>query len=195
MNPLPRLLATAAHVLDQVGELAPVMVTCNADQTLLPPLTLAPASLGMDIDAQTEIVHTVATAMGWPTNHLLDYQAWTATGKVDGVEVQAIAAPVRGSSSEPLVRTGEATTAEHAQLLRDLTDWAATVPTGIKALEVAEDLHHPDARFRARLVLPVGMAPSRVAELVLPVPDDGWSGYRGDGVLPTGHTLTISTGM
>jgi hypothetical protein len=114
-HPLPALLTAAAHVLDQVGELPPVMVTCNANETLLPPLTFTPASLGMAQDDQDRVVHTVAAAMGWSARHLAaPGDGWVADGRVDGIEAQVLAAPLRSDTGEPMVRTTNATTAEHA---------------------------------------------------------------------------------
>jgi hypothetical protein len=112
---------------------------------------------------------------------------------VDGVEVQVLAAPRRGI--DPEIRVSEVTTAEHAALLGDLVDWSATIPDQSKVLEVAEDLQHPGAGFRARLVLPDGADPAWVADAVMVATAERWGGYRGEGILPTGHALTISTGI
>lgn len=189
------LLTVAARVLDRAGDLPPVTVTCSPSERFLPPVTVTPASLAMADDDQADIARTVASRMGWPLRPLSEGDGWISTGTVDGVEVQAIAAPLSGgTSSEALTRATDVTTAEHAELLRTLVDWSASLPTKVMALEVTEELHGT-GRFKARLVLPVGSDVSRVSELVMPVPADGWSGYRGSGVLPTGHALTISVGI
>lgn len=187
------LLTVAARVLDRAGELPPVTIVCRPAEAVLPQLVLTPASLGMSEEDQSAVVTAVASGMGWPWHSLAGGDGWTSTGTVDGVQVQALAAPLSGCSSEPPARSTDVTTAEHAELLRALIDWSASLPKESKALEVAEDLHGT-GRFTARLVLPAGTDVSRISELVMPVPDDGWSGYRGSGVLPTGHALTVSVG-
>jgi hypothetical protein len=169
------------------------MVVCTPREEILAPVTLTPAGSGMAADDQAEIVRTVAEAMGWPTRPLSDLDGWTASGVVDGVEVQVLAAPRRGI--DPEIRVSEVTTAEHAALLGDLVDWSATIPDQSKVLEVAEDLQHPGAGFRARLVLPDGADPAWVADAVMVATAERWGGYRGEGILPTGHALTISTGI
>jgi hypothetical protein len=190
------LLAVAARVLDWAGELPPLTVTCSPAERLLPPLTLTPASLGMREDDQAALVRAVAATMGWPLRRLPEVEGgWTSTGTVDGVVVQALAAPLSGVVDLE-ARITDATTAEHAELLRALIDWSASLAGEAKALEVREDLDNGGA-FAARLVLATGADVSRVSGLVIAAggSDGGWSGFRGIGVLPTGHALTVSVGM
>ncbi|MEV1179538.1 hypothetical protein, partial [Nonomuraea sp. NPDC049784] len=93
-----------------------------------------------------------------------------------------------------IVRRTGITTAEHAALLRDLIPWSEALPAqGITVLEVREDLE-AGGPLRARLVVADRAVLKEIGELVLAAPDDGWSGYAGASVLPTGHDLSVSGG-
>ncbi|MFB4317281.1 hypothetical protein [Actinomadura sp. 21ATH] len=193
---LPVLLAAAARVLEQASPLPPATVTCDPATRVLPPVTLTPASPDVPAAQQRRLVHTVAAEMGWSAWPLDGGDGAIADGTVDGVRVQALAAPLPSALTAPgpgpeedPARTG---TAEHAALLRALTDWAADLPATVTALEVRED---PDTgALTGRLVLATHAAADQLPDIVLGVPNDGWSGLRGHGLLPTGHTLTISVG-
>ncbi|MGR6924262.1 hypothetical protein ACU635_59215 [[Actinomadura] parvosata] len=60
------------------------------------------------------------------------------------------------------------------------------------ALQVYEDLD--SGALRARLSVAGRHVMAQIREVVMTVPDDGWSGYGGTGVLPTGTDLTVSIG-
>ncbi|GAA3077328.1 hypothetical protein GCM10017600_07920 [Streptosporangium carneum] len=82
--------------------------------------------------------------------------------------IQALAVPLRGGTRAPLARGRELTTAQHAELLRAVLDWATGLPEETQALEVREDLDS-DGQFTARLVLPAGVDPSSVSGLIMSV--------------------------
>ncbi|MDP9850338.1 hypothetical protein [Streptosporangium lutulentum] len=193
---LPPLLSAAATLLQRVGELLPVSVTCQLTHPSLAPVTLTPASLHMSRDDQHAVVKAIATALGWSCRRLPNVDGgWVADGRIDGIPVEALAAPITwtSTSGERAVRGTGITTADHAALLLDLVDWSAALPThGIAGLEVREDL---DAgALRACLVVADRATTKEIGELVLAAPDDGWSGYAGAGLLPTGHDLSVSVG-
>ncbi|MFB4318790.1 hypothetical protein [Actinomadura sp. 21ATH] len=127
---LPVLLAATARVLEQIGPLPPATVTCDPATRFLPPVTLTPASPAAPAAQQRDLVHTAAARMGWPVSPLDGGDGAIADGTVDGIRVQALAAPLRSAPAarEPAEETPRASgTAEHAALLRALTDWAAAL--------------------------------------------------------------------
>jgi hypothetical protein len=95
---LSDLLAIAAHVLDRVGELPPITVTCAAER-FLPPIIITPASLNMGLDEQAAVPRTIAFGLGWPLGRLFDGDGWTSTGIMDDVHVQALAVPLRRAAA------------------------------------------------------------------------------------------------
>jgi hypothetical protein len=188
------LLDVAARVLDRAGELPPLTVTCSPAERFLAPLALTPATLSMSRDDQAALVRAVAVAMGWPLDRLADVDGgWSSAGTLDGVKVQVLAAPMPDGFGTPPPRSANATTADHAALLRALADWSATLPDSVKALEIREDVDN-NGDLAARLVLTAGADPALIKELIMSVAADDWSGFRGFGVLPTGHALTVSVG-
>ncbi|MFG1709848.1 hypothetical protein ACFLIM_42445 [Nonomuraea sp. M3C6] len=120
----PSLLSAATELLERVGELPPLSVTCNIASVLAGVLA-TPASLAASEDDQSAVVHGIARAMRWPCRQ--------------------------------------------------------------------EDLDGGGA-LRARLSVVDRATMAQVREVVMTVPDDGWSGYGGTGVLPTGTDLTVSIG-
>lgn len=189
---LGELLAIAASVLDATGPAPAATVTCLPRERFLPAITLTPASLGMSVEEQFALPRLVAERMGWPLQPLSTTDGYASTGTLEDVRVQALAAPMPSTSRAPLAR-GHVTTAEHAELLRALVDWAAGLPTAVSGLEIREDLDGA-GQLTARLIVPRGFDASTLDEVIMPVPADGWSGLRGAGILPTGHALTISEG-
>ncbi|MFI6485108.1 hypothetical protein ACIBH1_44860 [Nonomuraea sp. NPDC050663] len=189
---LGELLAIAASVLDATGPAPAATVTCLPHERFLPAITLTPASLWMSVEEQFALPRLVAERMGWPLQPLSTADGYASTGTLEGVRVQALAAPLPSTSRTPLAR-GKVTTAEHADPLRALVDWAASLPTAVTGLEVREDLDGA-GQLTARLIVPRGFDVSPLNEVIMPVPADDWSGLRGAGILPTGHALTISEG-
>ncbi|TDD16621.1 hypothetical protein [Nonomuraea diastatica] len=61
----------------------------------------------------------------------------------------------------------------------------------LMGLEVREDPNGA-GQHTGRLILPRGFDATRITELIIPAADDGWSGHRDAGILPTGHALTAS---
>jgi hypothetical protein len=193
----PELLSAAAALLQRAGELPPVSVDCDLTQhTALASIVIRPASSHAPADEQRAVVEGVAEAMRWPCRQLSTGDGWLASGRVDGVEAQALAAPLPTSAvgGPTAVRSARnTTTAEHAVLLRDLVGWSAALPDGVAALQVYEDARDCGA-LMARLVVTDRATLAQLGELVVNVPGDGWSGYAGTDVLPTGHSLTVSIG-
>lgn len=191
--PIANLLAAAAEVLERAGELPPLSVVCAPAERVLAPVTITPASSRMSRADQARLVRAVAAAMGWPSRQLADVEGgFTTSGMLHGIGIEVMAAPL-SYAEESQVRTGSVTTAAHADLLRALTDWSAALPEQTTALELGEDLEANT--LAARLLLASDAAVAKVPGLI--ITDDrpvDWSGFRGSGVLPTGHGLTVSVG-
>ena len=192
---LGHLLEVAARVLEAGGELPPVRVTCEPGGTLAP-VTVSPADPYMAAAAQVEIVEAVAGVLGRLVNRVdAGDAAWHVAGRVDGTDVEAVAVLLTGAGFTPTARVSAVSTADHARLLRDLIDWSTTLDGLVQSLEVAEDVRTPGAGFGARLALPRDVDTTRVTDLIVPAHASrpAWSEYLGEGILPTGHTLTLTT--
>lgn len=194
---LPALLAAAARVLEAAGELPPLVVGCAPGQRFLPPVTLTPGSTLSAAD-QHALPAEVAARLGWPLRRLSQMpgdDGRAPSGTVCGVTVEALAMPMVLNLDRHRTRAvptdgASVTTAQHAALLRDLVDWAATLPSGVITLQIYEDLE------LGVLAAGLGVADEAdvvaLRELVLPITDaPDWSALRGLGLLPTGHGLTI----
>ncbi|MGI5290125.1 hypothetical protein ACQEVF_43235 [Nonomuraea polychroma] len=59
---LPPLLSAAAELLEPVGELPPLNVTCNVTQSMLAGILISPASLSAGEADQDAVVNGIATA-------------------------------------------------------------------------------------------------------------------------------------
>lgn len=140
------LLPVAARVLDQTGDLPPATVTCSTAERFLPPLVHTLASLGMSEEDRTALVTAVASAPGWagPGGACAENDGWTSTGTVDGLDVQAIAVPLPGCTSEPLTRPYPASPpVSTLSCYAPFVDWSASLPAEVKSLEVAKDCAGP----------------------------------------------------
>ncbi|UOE22300.1 hypothetical protein NI17_023990 (plasmid) [Thermobifida halotolerans] len=109
-----------------------------------------------------------------------------------GVRVEAVSAP--GPAGGDVLRHPDASTAAHAALLRGLVDWAATLGGGVRLLHVLEDVEDGAGLWALLRVHEPALEAVLAEHAVMRVPPPhGWSGYRAEGVLPTGHRLMIST--
>ncbi|MFI6522596.1 hypothetical protein ACIBF1_44085 [Spirillospora sp. NPDC050679] len=188
----PVLLAAAARTLEKVGEVLPVTVTCDRSDRWLPPVAISPASLDLPAADQIDLVHQIAARLGWSTSPVVGGDGAIASGTVDDVQVQVLAAPLSGPPG-PAPFPSMATTAEHAALLRALCDWSATLPEQATSVIVRPALDDIEASgdLTVYLTMSSQQAAATLPDLILDAGKDRWSGFRGSGVLPTGHTLTV----
>ncbi|WP_236572101.1 MULTISPECIES: hypothetical protein [unclassified Nocardiopsis] len=190
-RPLPHLLTAAALVLEEAGQLPPLIVAMTPGAGLRPPVTLSPAT-NLPAEEQHALVHAIARAHRWSAQPLSLADGWSTKGAVGGIRVEVMSAP--GPSADgKVLRHPDASTAAHAALLRGLLDWAQALGDGVRELDVMEEAEG-GAGLWALVRVKESVLESVLAEhAVMRVPaPHGWSGYRAEGVLPTGHRLMIS---
>ncbi|WP_239643904.1 hypothetical protein [Nocardiopsis kunsanensis] len=103
-----------------------------------------------------------------------------------------MSAPGPGAGGKVL-RHPDASTAAHAALLHGLVDWADTLDGGVRELDVMEEAEDGAGLWALVRVHETDLKAVLDAHAVMRVPaPHGWSGYRAEGVLPTGHRLMIS---
>ncbi|WP_435109275.1 hypothetical protein [Nocardiopsis synnemataformans] len=189
-HPLPRLLA-AAHVLEVAGHLPPLTVAMTPGAGLMPPVTLSPTT-NLPTEDQHALVHAIARAHRWSAQRLGLADGRSTKGTVDGIRVEVMSAPGLGADGKVL-RHPDASTAAHAALLRDLLDWAAALDTSVRELDVMEETEDGAGLWTLVRVHERDLEAVLAEHAVMTVPaPHGWSGYRAEGVLPTGHRLMIS---
>lgn len=190
-HPLPRLLTAAAHLLEKAGELPPLTVAMTPGADLMPPVTLSPAT-NLPSEGQHALVHAIAHAHRWSAERLSLADGWSAKGTVDGIRVEVMSTPEPGAGGTVL-RHPEASTAAHVALLCDLADWADALDTSVRELDVMEEIEDGAGLWALVRVHESVLEPVLAEHAVMRVPaPHGWSGYRAEGVLPTGHRLMIS---
>ena len=192
---LPFLLATTSGVLEAVkDDLPPLTVTLESRDTVLPQITITPSGIADDEKIQRHTVEHLARILStWPKPLSGDSGGWTATGRTKGLKVDVLAAPLlgRGVVRHSKRRPSDGTAA-HAQLLRDLIDWAGALPAACK-LQVEESADGEG--LLARLTTAADDLPAVLdTHALLVTPAAGiWDKTRGEGVTPTGHRLVILT--
>lgn len=188
------LLAAAARVLDAVTEkLPPLTVRMEPRPPVGSPITITPTEIADDMDSQQRAVEHLARILGtWP-RPLASTVGWIATGSIGAVEVDTMAAPFVTTPVRQPERLPGDSAAAHAKLLRDLADWATALPAGVRELVVDESGYGKG--FTARLVVDSGAldAVLEAHALFTSHAIATWDKYRGEGITPTGHRLTIST--
>ncbi|WP_235432089.1 hypothetical protein [Nocardiopsis sp. RV163] len=84
-------------------------------------------------------------------------------------------------------------TAAHTALLRGLADWAHALDGRVRELDVMEETEDGAGLWALVRVHEPALETVLAEHAVMRVPPPhGWSGYRAEGVLPTGHRLMIS---
>jgi hypothetical protein len=190
-HPLPRLLTAAAHVLEEAGHLPPLTVAMTPGAELMPPVTLSPAT-NLPVEEQHALVHAIARAHRWPAERASLADGWSAEGTVDGIRIEVMSAPGPGADGKVL-RHPDASTAAHAALLRGLADWAAALDDRVRELDVMEEAEDGAGLWALVRVHERDLEAVLAEHAVMRIPPPhGWSGYRAEGVLPTGHRLMIS---
>lgn len=192
---LPVLLSAAAGVLEAVEEdLPPLTVAMESRDTVLPQITITPSGIFDAEEVQQRTVEHLARILGtWPKPLSGSGGGWTAQGRVNGLEVDVLAAPLRGHDGDRRSeRRPEDGTAAHAKLLRDLIDWAGALPAACN-LQVEESTDGEG--LLARLTTAATDLPAVLdTHALLVTPAAGiWDKTRGEGVTPTGHRLVILT--
>ncbi len=103
-----------------------------------------------------------------------------------------MSAPGPGTDGTVL-RHPDASTAAHAALLRCLVNWAHALDTSVRELDVMEETQDGAGLWALVRVHESVLEPVLAEHAVMRVPaPHGWSGYRAEGILPTGHRLMIS---
>lgn len=191
LHPLPRLLTAAAHLLEKAGELPPLTLALTPGAGLMPPVTLSPAA-NLPAEDQHALVHAIARAHRWSAERLSLADGWSAKGTVDGIRVEVMSAPGSGADGKVL-RHPDASTAAHAALVRGLLDWAHALDGCVRELDVLEETEDGAGLWALVRVHEPDLEAVQAEHAVMRVPPlHGWSGYRAEGVLPTGHRLMIS---
>ncbi|WP_331726019.1 hypothetical protein [Streptomyces sp. NBC_00470] len=188
---LPRLMETAARLLDEAGELEPVTVDLHLHS---PGIQLKGGSF-RSIAAARSAIDRIGEVLGVPpalkpvTGRIFSYQA---SGEWEGVPVHAMALTPPGPNpflTNPATRV--TTTAQTAALLRSLAQWAAGLDTArVRSLIVHEDKdgHHVQICVRNEQDQQ-GVAEAVIGHLPNKIEHHG----SGHALLPTGHTLRIDT--
>ncbi|MBB4929087.1 hypothetical protein [Kitasatospora kifunensis] len=190
-------MATAADLLDRVGELDnPLQVSIHLHSKIAPDIQIG-GSTCTSIAQMRPTVDRIAEALSVKPEFnpvAADIYSYRAVGTLDGGTTVAIFALTPPTGTEPpRERLRTTNTAQTARLLRDLVPWAASLSEGaeIRGLTIADDADDHSVQL---FVAGDHQAAAEAATETLPAQlHHRWYGSDGQALLPTGHTLRITT--
>jgi hypothetical protein len=182
---MPRVLTVAADLLDQLGEVERLALTCRPTSSVVIRGPFFPP------ERPSTLVPAAARALSIPFRAPAHPHSHEVQGVVCDVSVTVLAAPATPEATAPsLDRDRKTTTEGMAAFVRELVPWAETVDW-----EQVQwfGLYDVGATFEAGLaVRRSGLAELAVSALPSQLQDGGF-GPEGSALLPTGHTVRVVT--
>lgn len=192
---LTHLMVSAAKLLEQAGQLPePVTVTLDVKEGYITvkgrtytPINMMRSSIDQLAAAlgKTAALHSVAGVV----------HSYRVESEIDGVPVLAFALTppcANPDSASPVERT--TSTSQAVELWRELTGWASSLDLSLARALI---MHDSGTRLTLQLLVTDTGQEDNIAEhAVADLPtsfDPRWDGSHGNGLLPTGHTISIST--
>lgn len=192
---LTHLMASAAKLLEQAGPLSePVNVTLDIKEGFIK----VQGRTYTPINMMRSTIDQLAAALGGTASlHSVagTVHSYRVQSEIDGIPVLAFALTppcANPDSTAPTERT--TSTSQGAELWRELTGWASGLDLSLVRALV---MHDSGTRLTLQLVVADTGQEDNIAErAVADLPtsfDPRWAGFYGKGLLPTGHTLTLTT--
>lgn len=186
-----QMMSLAADLLEQAGQLGRLTISLTPRHSRMVIETPAFETIGahrQTIDALAAVVGVTASLKTTPVSR------YSAEAHQDGVHVMILATAPPASFAQGTEATRSTSASEIVELLRSLAPWADSLDPALAhtltildhGTHLAPMLHVDGAKDRA------GAAGKAVANLPTQI-DVRWFGSEGRGMLPTGHTLTITT--